>query len=91
MRQGPATPAEKLAWIRLAMSENVGSATFDHLLRHYGSATDALAALPEISRRGGMARPLRIFGIDEAEAALERASDFGAAFVTWNRCSKFTA
>jgi DNA processing protein len=84
MSRAPATPAEKLAWIRLAMSENVGSATFDHLLEHYGSAIDALEALPEISRRGGLARPLRIFGIDEAEAALERASDFGAHFVTWD-------
>jgi len=84
MNHAPATPAEKLAWIRLAMSENVGSATFDHLLRHYGTATDALEALPEISRRGGMVRPLRLFGVDEAEAAFERASDFGADFVTWN-------
>ncbi|MBL8906555.1 MAG: DNA-protecting protein DprA [Rhizobiales bacterium] len=84
MNRSPATPAEKLAWIRLAMSENVGPATFDHLLRHYGSASEALEALPEISRRGGMARPLRIFGADEAEAALERASQCGAAFVTWD-------
>jgi DNA processing protein len=84
MRQAPAALAEKLAWIRLAMSENVGSATFDHLLKHYGSAIVALEALPEISRRGGMARPLRIFGVDEAEAAIERASEFGARFVTWN-------
>ncbi len=53
MTRKPVTPAEKLAWIRLAMSENVGSATFDHLLKHYGSAIDALEALPEISRRGG--------------------------------------
>src|SRR5262245_2569878 len=84
MSRGPPSPAEKLAWVRLAMSENVGSATFDHLLKHYGSAMEALEALPEISRRGGMARPLRIFGIGEAEAAFERASDFGAQFVTWN-------
>jgi DNA processing protein len=84
MKRAPATPAEKLAWVRLAMSENVGPATFDHLLRHYGSAIDALEALPEISRRGGMARPLRIFGSDEAEAAFERAAECGARFVTWN-------
>ncbi|MFO0992993.1 MAG: DNA-processing protein DprA [Hyphomicrobiales bacterium] len=84
MKHKPATPAEKLAWIRLAMSENVGSATFDHLLRHYGTATDALEALPEISRRGGMTRPLRIFAVEDAEAAIERAEHFGAAFVTWD-------
>jgi DNA processing protein len=84
MSRAPATPAEKLAWIRLAMSENVGPASFRHLLKRFGTATDALDALPEISRRGGLARPLRIFAADEAEAALERASDFGAAFVTWD-------
>lgn len=84
MKHKPTTPAEKLAWIRLAMSENVGSATFDYLLKHYGTATDALEALPEISRRGGMTRPLRIFTVEDAEAAVERASDAGASFVTWN-------
>lgn len=84
MKHTSATPAEKLAWIRLAMSENIGSATFDHLLRRYGTAIDALEALPEISRRGGMTRPLRIFSAEDAEAAFERASEFGAQFVTWN-------
>ena len=33
MKQGPPTPAEKLAWIRLAMSENVGPASFRELLK----------------------------------------------------------
>ena len=45
-------PAEKLAWIRLAMSENVGPASFRELLKRYGTAIAALEALPEISRRG---------------------------------------
>jgi len=82
--QAPSTPAEKLAWIRLAMSENVGPASFRMLVARFGSATAALEALPQISRRGGLARPLKVFEAAHAEAAFERASQIGAHFVTWN-------
>lgn len=44
---------ERLNWLRLIRSENVGPITFFHLLRYYGSAGAALDALPELARRGG--------------------------------------
>jgi len=84
MTKAVPTPAEKLAWIRLAMSENVGPASFRMLVARYGSAAAALEALPQISRRGGLARPLKIFDVANAEAAFERAAQIGACFVTWN-------
>ena len=46
--------------LRLARSENVGPVTFRDLLKHYGSAAAALAALPQLSQRGGFRRPIRI-------------------------------
>ena len=52
--------AEKLARLRLARSENVGPITFRQLLERFGSAESALAALPELARRGGRRRPIRI-------------------------------
>ena len=52
------TPSERLDWLRLIRSENVGPVTFRHLLRRFGSAGAALAALPDLAQRGG-AHPIR--------------------------------
>ena len=75
------TDAERLAALRLARSENVGPVTFRELLKHYGSAAAALAALPQLSQRGGFRRPIRVCPRDEAEAELERAQRGGAQLV----------
>jgi DNA processing protein len=47
---------ERLAWLRLARSENVGPVTFARLLDRFGSAQSALDALPDLARRGGAQR-----------------------------------
>ena len=43
--------AERLDWLRLIRSENVGPRTFRTLLKHCGSARAALNRLPELARR----------------------------------------
>jgi DNA processing protein len=70
--------AERIAALQLIRSENVGPVTFRELLSHYGSAVAALAALPELSRRGGYRKPIRICPRADAEAELERAAAGGA-------------
>ena len=50
--------AEKIAWLRLSRTENVGPVTFYRLIEAYGSAQAALDILPELSRRGGRKKPL---------------------------------
>ena len=72
---------ERLDWLRLARSENVGPITFDRLLHHYDSAANALDALPGLARRGGSARPLRICSHHEAEGELERVAALGCRIV----------
>ncbi|MET0271752.1 MAG: DNA-processing protein DprA [Phenylobacterium sp.] len=47
--------AERHDWLRLARTENVGPVTFDQLLRRFGTAGKALAALPDLAHRGGRA------------------------------------
>jgi DNA processing protein len=69
---------ERLACVRLIRSENVGPVTFRALVNHFGGAEAALAAVPELSRRGGRARPIRLCPADKAEAELERAEQAGA-------------
>jgi DNA processing protein len=64
------TSAERLDWLRLIRSENVGPVTFRHLLRRFGSAAAAVAALPDLARRGGRAQPLKV----HPKAAAERES-----------------
>jgi DNA processing protein len=61
---------QRLAWLRLIRSENIGPVTFRELINHFGSGGAALAAAPDLARRGG--RSIRI--CSEAEAARELAA-----------------
>jgi DNA processing protein len=70
--------AERLACLRLIRSENVGPVTFRELINHFGGAQNALDALPELSRRGGAGRPIRLCSEVDAEKDLEAASRTGA-------------
>ena len=69
---------ERLACVRLIRSEHVGPVTFRALVNHFGGAEAALAAVPELSRRGGRTRAIRLCPADKAEAELERAEQAGA-------------
>jgi DNA processing protein len=62
--------SERLASLRLIRSENVGPVTFRDLIAHFGSAETALAAMPELSRRGGFRHTIRLCTASEAEAEL---------------------
>jgi DNA processing protein len=65
--------AERRDWLRLARTENVGPVTFEQLIRRFGSAGKALAALPDLARQGG--RPIRL----APEAAVDKELGDGAA------------
>ena len=68
----------RLACLRLIRSENVGPVTFRELVNHFGGAETALEALPELSRRGGRGKPIRICPRQDAEAELAAAAKAGA-------------
>ena len=76
-------PAERLDWLRLIRTENVGPITFYELLGRFGSAAAALAALPEVARRGGRARALRIHPRADAERELAALDKLGARLIAW--------
>ncbi len=50
--------AERLNWLRLIRTDNIGPITFYQLIERFGSAAEALHALPELSRKGGRKKPL---------------------------------
>jgi DNA processing protein len=75
------TDEQRLDWLRLIRSENIGPRTFRTLVNHCGGAKAALAALPELARRGGAERAGRICSQDEAERELRAAARIGVRFV----------
>jgi DNA processing protein len=75
--------AQRRDWLRLICSENVGPITFRQLINRYGSASGALDALPELARRGGLQRPIRIGSADQAERDLERIAALGARLTAY--------
>lgn len=64
------TDSQRIDWLRLIRSENVGPRTFRSLINHFGSAKAALERLPELARRGGATRVGRICSVDSAEREL---------------------
>lgn len=75
----PLSEAERLAWLRLIRSDNVGPVTFHALLAHYGSAAAAIEILPSLSKRAG--RDIRVTPVADAERELAAIERFGARLV----------
>jgi len=71
---------QRIAWLRLIRTPNVGPSTFRSLINCYGSADAAIEALPHLARQGG-GKPPRVPTVAEAEAEIERAEKAGAVFI----------
>ena len=78
--RGKLTNDQRLDWLRLIRSDNVGPRTFRDLVNHFGGARAALEALPSLARRGGAAAP-RICPAADAEKELNAARARGIEFV----------
>src|ERR1700731_461872 len=75
------TDAQRIDWLRLIRSDNVGPRTFRSLINHFGSARGALERLPDLARRGGAARPGRIFSEEDAHAELATSQRHGVSLL----------
>ena len=76
----PTTEDEKLSWLRLLRSRRVGISTFYRLLAEHGSASAALAALPEVAREAGLS-DYAVWSEGAAIAELRDGSKAGARLV----------
>ena len=63
--------------LRLIRSENVGPVTFRNLVAQFGDAGAAVEALPELARRGGRKRPIKICAKAAAEREAARIAELG--------------
>ena len=70
---------QRLAWLRLIRSENVGPRTFRSLVNHFGGAEAAIEAIPDLARRGG--RGVRVCSRAEAEEELSESERRGVRLV----------
>ncbi|MFV1443072.1 MULTISPECIES: DNA-processing protein DprA [unclassified Phaeobacter] len=81
----PTTEDIRISWLRLLRSRRVGAVTFHRLLAKYGSAQNALSALPEMARAAGIkgyetcSVDAALAEIKAAEAANARLLCFGEA------------
>lgn len=72
---------ERLDWLRLIRSENVGPRTFLRLIERFGSAARALAEVPALAKRGGRARPIVVCSKAQAEAEMAAAQKLGCTLL----------
>jgi DNA processing protein len=75
------TDEQRIDWLRLIRSDNVGPRTFRSLINHFGSARTALGRLPDLARRGGAARPGRICSEQDARAEIAAGKNIGVGLV----------
>jgi len=73
--------AQRIEWLRLIRSDNVGPRTFRSLINHFGSARTALDRLPELAHRGGAARPARICSEEDARAEIAGSNRIGVSLL----------
>ena len=68
-------------WLTLARTENVGPVAFEQLVDRFGSAAEALDALPSLARRGGRAASLRVPSAAEIDRELANGAAIGARLI----------
>lgn len=72
---------EKLAWLRLIRTENVGPITFYQLIENFGTAVKAIEALPTLARKGGRLKNLKVYDQSAAIAEMEALHTLGGKMV----------
>lgn len=70
---------EAFARIRLLRSPNVGPVSYRQLLARFGTAVEALDALPDVAGRGG--RPYQVAGADRVRSEIEQVRRSGARYL----------
>ena len=73
------TPSQRIAWLRLIRTPNVGPQTFRQLINREGTAEAAIDALPALLKRAGTAA--RIPSVGEAEDEIAATTRLGGRLV----------
>lgn len=74
-------PADLVDRLRLIRTQGIEPIAFRQLLLRFGSTEAALAAIPDLARRGGGKVPA-VFARDKAEQEIEAAEKLGARYLS---------
>lgn len=72
---------DRLSWLRLSRTKNVGPITFFKLLDFFGSVRAAIALIPDMARRGGLGKNLKVKSLASAEKEYNKLKELGGEFV----------
>jgi DNA processing protein len=72
---------ERIDWLRLSHTTNVGPITFFGLLERYGSAGAAIADLPRLAEKAGRTRTPSIPPVAEIKREIDRTARIGARHI----------
>ena len=72
---------QRLSWLRLIRSDNIGPITFRELINQFGTADAALDALPELAARGKSRKKIKVANHDEIKREMDIAQRSGARFI----------
>ena len=75
------TDEQRIAWLLLARTEQVGPISFFNFINRFGSAENALEALPEIASKAGNNKFPEICTLDQALRELEAAQKLGVRHI----------
>ncbi|MEO9873190.1 MAG: DNA-processing protein DprA [Anderseniella sp.] len=73
---------ERISRLQLALSDNIGPATYHQLVEIYGSAADAITALPDLASGVTRGRRVRLCSRDRALRDIEKTYACGGLLVT---------
>lgn len=72
---------ERLSWVRLSRTENIGPKTFHMLLDVCGSIDKAIESVPAMSVKGGRKKPITILSEKNAKIEIDQVEKFGARII----------
>jgi DNA processing protein len=70
---------QRIDWLRLIRTENVGPRTFRMLINQFGGAKRAIERLPDMARRGG--RALNVVSREQAAREIAAAAKLGVKYI----------
>lgn len=81
MKSRKLTDQERIDWLRLSRTPNIGPVTFAQLIANFGNPAQAISELPELSKRSGRKRALIPPPESEIIAELSAISRYGARLI----------
>lgn len=77
----PATDEERISWVQLWRTDNIGPMSFFTLLNHYKTAQNALSSLPYHAQRGGTKTSFKPYPREKAEQEFIKMGKIGGKHV----------